>query len=104
MRIRAGTARELGRLQEVERAAGRWFRGIGMPEIADDEPPTRQCPRAIRSRETAAGLDRRPRVCMRREAAAPTRGGPLARWGSRAGPPRVRPWSSPALPALLPER
>ncbi|MBE9499589.1 hypothetical protein IHE61_19225 [Streptomyces sp. GKU 257-1] len=50
MRIRAGAARELGRLQEVERAAGRWFRGIGMPEIADDEPPTRQCPRAIRSR------------------------------------------------------
>ncbi|SER69733.1 GNAT family N-acetyltransferase [Streptomyces qinglanensis] len=53
MRIRAGTARELGRLQEIERAAGRWFRGIGMPEIADDEPPTRQC---LREFAEAGGL------------------------------------------------
>ncbi|MGW6846163.1 GNAT family N-acetyltransferase [Streptomyces sp. NPDC054958] len=27
-------------LQDIERAAGRCFRDIGMPEIADDEPPT----------------------------------------------------------------
>ncbi|MBO8200383.1 GNAT family N-acetyltransferase [Streptomyces smyrnaeus] len=40
MRIRAGTARELDRLQEIERAAGRWFRDLGMDEIADDEPPS----------------------------------------------------------------
>lgn len=26
-------------LRDIERAAGRWFRDIGMPEIADDEPP-----------------------------------------------------------------
>ncbi|MFE9388423.1 GNAT family N-acetyltransferase [Streptomyces sp. NPDC006784] len=178
MRIRAGTARELGRIQEIERAAGRCFRGIGMREIADDEPPTWQCLREfaeagglwvatdpdgsrpvayaltepvdgclhieqlsvhpdrarrgigralldhlaaraaaertpaltlttftevpwnapyyarlgfrtlathelgpglreIRAREAAAGLDRRPRVCMRREAAAPTHRDPL---------------------------
>jgi GNAT superfamily N-acetyltransferase len=25
-------------MQDIERAAGRWFRAIGMPEIADDEP------------------------------------------------------------------
>ncbi|MGY1433991.1 GNAT family N-acetyltransferase [Streptomyces reniochalinae] len=40
MRIEAGRARGLGVLQEIERAAGRWFGDIGMDEIADDEPPT----------------------------------------------------------------
>ncbi|WP_326685852.1 MULTISPECIES: GNAT family N-acetyltransferase [unclassified Streptomyces] len=40
MRIRAGARHELGRLQDIERAAGRWFRDIGMTEIADDEPPS----------------------------------------------------------------
>ncbi|NSC20299.1 GNAT family N-acetyltransferase [Streptomyces albus subsp. chlorinus] len=40
MRIRAGSPHELGRLQEIERAAGHWFRDLGMDEIADDEPPT----------------------------------------------------------------
>lgn len=29
---------DLERLQDVERAAGECFRGLGMPEIADDEP------------------------------------------------------------------
>ncbi|WP_329135103.1 GNAT family N-acetyltransferase [Streptomyces sp. NBC_01476] len=38
MDIRAVRAGELALLQEIERAAGQWFRGIGMPEIADDEP------------------------------------------------------------------
>jgi ribosomal protein S18 acetylase RimI-like enzyme len=38
MRIRAATAAELPALQDIERAAGEAFRGIGMPEIADDEP------------------------------------------------------------------
>lgn len=31
---------ELTVLQDIERAAGRCFRDIGMPEIADDEPLT----------------------------------------------------------------
>ena len=38
MRIRAATAAELPALQDIERAAGEAFRGIGMLEIADDEP------------------------------------------------------------------
>jgi ribosomal protein S18 acetylase RimI-like enzyme len=38
MRIRAAAAMELPALQDIERAAGQAFRGIGMPEIADDEP------------------------------------------------------------------
>ncbi|WCD84564.1 hypothetical protein KPP03845_100887 [Streptomyces xanthophaeus] len=38
MQIRAVRPDELPRLQEIERAAGRCFRDIGMPEIADDEP------------------------------------------------------------------
>lgn len=38
MRIRAVRPNELPLLQEIERAAGRCFRDIGMPEIADDEP------------------------------------------------------------------
>lgn len=39
MRIRAAHRSELTRLQDIERAAGRCFRDVGMPEIADDEPP-----------------------------------------------------------------
>ncbi|MEU9305422.1 GNAT family N-acetyltransferase [Streptomyces sp. NPDC048269] len=38
MRIRAARLTELPLLQDIERAAGRCFRDIGMPEIADDEP------------------------------------------------------------------
>ncbi|MFF3322728.1 GNAT family N-acetyltransferase [Streptomyces sp. NPDC002889] len=38
MRIRAATIGDLPLLQDIERAAGRCFRDIGMPEIADDEP------------------------------------------------------------------
>jgi ribosomal protein S18 acetylase RimI-like enzyme len=38
MRIRAASAAELPALRDIERAAGEAFRGIGMPEIADDEP------------------------------------------------------------------
>ncbi|MGP3988310.1 GNAT family N-acetyltransferase [Streptomyces sp. 3N207] len=53
MLIRAGTARELGRLQEIERAAGRWFRDLGMDEIADDEPPSTEC---LREFAEAGGL------------------------------------------------
>ncbi|MER5836822.1 GNAT family N-acetyltransferase [Streptomyces sp. NPDC002130] len=40
MRIRPATPSELPALQDVERAAGAPFRDLGMPEIADDEPPT----------------------------------------------------------------
>jgi GNAT superfamily N-acetyltransferase len=40
MRLRAATAAELPGLQEIERAAGRCFRDLGMDEIADDEPLT----------------------------------------------------------------
>ncbi|MEU2313715.1 GNAT family N-acetyltransferase [Streptomyces albidoflavus] len=39
MRIRAVHQAELTALQDIERAAGVWFREIGMAEIADDEPP-----------------------------------------------------------------
>ncbi|MER5641490.1 GNAT family N-acetyltransferase [Kitasatospora sp. NPDC002227] len=38
MRIRKVRIEELLLLQDIERAAGRCFRDIGMPEIADDEP------------------------------------------------------------------
>ena len=40
MPIRAVRPAELPLLQEIERAAGRPFRDIGMPEIAEDAPPT----------------------------------------------------------------
>jgi GNAT superfamily N-acetyltransferase len=39
MRIRPATPAELPALQDIERAAGAPFRDLGMPEIADDEPP-----------------------------------------------------------------
>ncbi|MFI6376146.1 GNAT family N-acetyltransferase [Streptomyces sp. NPDC050546] len=39
MRVRPATAAELPSLQDIERAAGAPFRDVGMPEIADDEPP-----------------------------------------------------------------
>lgn len=37
-RIRAAVRADLETLRGIERAAGRCFRDIGMPEIADDEP------------------------------------------------------------------
>lgn len=37
-RIRAAGADDLPTLQDIERAAGRCFRDIGMPQVADDEP------------------------------------------------------------------
>ncbi|MEU4626519.1 GNAT family N-acetyltransferase [Actinoplanes sp. NPDC023801] len=40
MWIRDARLGELPRLREIERAAGEPFREIGMPEIADDEPPS----------------------------------------------------------------
>jgi GNAT superfamily N-acetyltransferase len=38
MRIRSVHQSELPVLQDIERAAGKCFRDIGMPQIADDEP------------------------------------------------------------------
>jgi GNAT superfamily N-acetyltransferase len=38
VRIRAAQLADLEVLREIERAAGLWFRDIGMPEIAEDEP------------------------------------------------------------------
>ncbi len=38
MDIRAPSENDLSVMQDIERAAGSWFREIGMPEIADDEP------------------------------------------------------------------
>ncbi|MCN9242754.1 GNAT family N-acetyltransferase [Streptomyces sp. RY43-2] len=38
LRIRAVRTEELPLLQDIERAAGRCFHDVGMPEIADDEP------------------------------------------------------------------
>ncbi|MBZ2407051.1 GNAT family N-acetyltransferase [Streptomyces sp. L06] len=40
MRIRAVHQAELTTLQDIERAAGVWFREIGMAEIAEDQPPS----------------------------------------------------------------
>ncbi|MFG2427679.1 GNAT family N-acetyltransferase [Streptomyces sp. NPDC048590] len=40
MRIRSVDIDELPLLQDIERAAGECFREIGMPEVADDEPPS----------------------------------------------------------------
>lgn len=37
--IRAGREADLRRLQDVERAAGRCFRDVGMDPVADDVPP-----------------------------------------------------------------
>ncbi|MDI6412241.1 GNAT family N-acetyltransferase [Streptomyces albus] len=53
MRIRAGVPGDLGRLQEIERAAGCWFRDLGMDEIADDEPPSTA---SLREYAEAGGL------------------------------------------------
>jgi GNAT superfamily N-acetyltransferase len=39
MRIRPAALAELPLLQDIERAAGEPFRGLGMAVIADDEPP-----------------------------------------------------------------
>ncbi|MEO7570936.1 MAG: GNAT family N-acetyltransferase [Acidimicrobiales bacterium] len=38
--IRAARPHEYARLRDIERRAGELFREIGMPEIADDEPPS----------------------------------------------------------------
>lgn len=40
MHIRAASVDDLSRLRDIERAAGRVFHDVGMPEIADDEPPS----------------------------------------------------------------
>lgn len=39
MLIRPGRTAELEELRDIERAAGCWFRDIGMAEIAEHEPP-----------------------------------------------------------------
>ncbi len=52
MRIRPAHSDELPRLQDIERAAGHCFRDIGMPEIADDEPPALE----VLARHLRAGL------------------------------------------------
>lgn len=39
MRIRPAAPGELPVLQDIERAAGAPFRDLGMPDVADDEPP-----------------------------------------------------------------
>jgi hypothetical protein len=38
MRIRAAGESDLAVMQDIERAAGGWFREIGMPKIAENEP------------------------------------------------------------------
>ncbi|MEU6443035.1 GNAT family N-acetyltransferase [Streptomyces sp. NPDC047046] len=52
MTIRAASPADLPRLQEIERAAGEPFRALGMPGIADDEPP----PLATLEHHRRAGL------------------------------------------------
>lgn len=62
MRIRAARGAELPLLQDIERAAGRAFHGIGMPEIADDDPlPVEELARYLRAGRAwvaADGTDR----------------------------------------------
>jgi ribosomal protein S18 acetylase RimI-like enzyme len=41
VQIRAARPNDLTTLQDIERSAGTPFRDIGMPEIADDEPPSK---------------------------------------------------------------
>lgn len=99
MVIRDAGAAELPVLQGIDVATGQMFRDIGMPEVAEYDPwPTltlttfEHVPwnapyyarlgfrilddaevtpglRAIRQREAEIGLDRWPRVCMRRDIA-----------------------------------
>jgi GNAT superfamily N-acetyltransferase len=52
MRIRPVRSTELPALQAIERAAGRPFADIGMPEIAGDDPP----PLAVLATSAKAGL------------------------------------------------
>ena len=40
MEIRPAAFADCGRLQQIERAAGEVFRTVGMPQIADDAPPS----------------------------------------------------------------
>ncbi|MBV1940353.1 GNAT family N-acetyltransferase [Streptomyces sp. BV286] len=40
MTVRVATTADLPVLQDIERAAGEPFRLFGMPEVADDEPPS----------------------------------------------------------------
>jgi ribosomal protein S18 acetylase RimI-like enzyme len=40
MRIRPAVPADFAALQDIERSAGQAFHAIGMPEIADDDPPT----------------------------------------------------------------
>jgi hypothetical protein len=49
MRIRAAKQSDLAVMQDIEQAAGSSFRGIGMPEIAEDEPlPVEELARYMR--------------------------------------------------------
>lgn len=51
--IRRAEARDLRRLQDVERAAGAPFRGLGMSVVADDDPPALADLRAYQARGRA---------------------------------------------------
>ena len=51
--IRRAEPRDLRRLQDIERAAGTAFRGIGMAAVADDDPPSLGTLEAYRARGRA---------------------------------------------------
>ena len=58
MRIRPVNVDELPLLQDIERAAGRCFRDIGMPEIAEDEPlPVGELARYLRNGTAWVAVD-----------------------------------------------
>ncbi|SLM91665.1 GNAT family N-acetyltransferase [Brachybacterium nesterenkovii] len=57
-RVRPAASGDIEAIRRIEVAAGEMFRGIGMDEIADDDPPTRgEIARAIESRGAWAAVD-----------------------------------------------
>ncbi|MFJ5927013.1 GNAT family N-acetyltransferase [Kitasatospora sp. NPDC092948] len=50
MKVRTVQVGELSALQDIERAAGRWFHEVGMAEIAEDEPlPVEELARFVKA-------------------------------------------------------
>jgi N-acetylglutamate synthase-like GNAT family acetyltransferase len=58
MHVRAARQSDLAVVQDIERAAGGWFREIGMPEIAEDEPlPIEELVRYLQANRAWVAVD-----------------------------------------------